>query len=375
MRILHLIATNFFGGAEGQIVRHCQKARSLGYQCIVGTFVDGAQENELIHEASNRGIDVEPIHVRSAYDPMVFPKLRALFEKWAPSIMCTHGYRATILGLMTAKPRAIPLVAWSLGWTAENLKIRVFEALDRRLIRFADRIIAVSGEQKRRLMKLGIPQRKIQTIRNSLTSNEFREETGDTQVNIVREFAIPAGAKIIAMAGRLSPEKGHRYLIQAMALLLQKRDDVFLLILGEGVLRAKLEEMANRLGLNGHIAFAGFRKDIYEILTQIDGFVLPSLTEGLPCVILEAFAAGKPVVATAVGGSPELVRHMETGFLVPPQDAAEIADAIDYLLSNPDKARELARAGRELLDREFSLEKQTRDICDIYQQLGATQSR
>lgn len=370
MRILHLIATNFFGGPERQIVRHCEKTRNLGYETAIGTFADGSQQNELIQRARERGVEVRPISVRSAYDPAVFSKLRTLMRDYAPTLICTHGYRSAILGLLVARVSAIPVVAWSRGWTKENLKIRAYESLDKLLIRFADRIVAVSLEQKRRLMKRGIPGRKIQTIHNALDPGQFQKEVEGPRLDAFEEFGIPAGYKVIGTAGRLSPEKGHRYLVESMAIILEKWKDVFLLILGDGVLRTKLVRQARRLGLKGHIAFPGFCDHLYPVLTQMDIFMLPSTTEGLSNIILEAFAASKPVVATAVGGNPELVRHMETGILVPPGSPGRIADAIDFLMSNPCKARALARAGRELLDDDFSLEKQTQKICNMYHQLG-----
>ena len=114
-------------------------------------------------------------------------------------------------------------------------------------------------------------------------------------------------------------------------------------------------DRARRLGLNGRIAFPGFRQDFYQILSNMDVFVLPSLTEGLSNVILEAFAASKPVVATAVGGNPELVRHMETGLLVPPCNPDALSASIEFMLSNPEKAQQMAHAGGRLLQNEFSL--------------------
>jgi len=369
MRVLHLIATNFFGGPERQIVRHCERARRLGFNCTIATFVDGARQNELITKAVDRGIDVKPVFLRSAYDPVVFRKLQALFVECAPSIVCTHGYRSTVLGLPLAGAGRVPLVAWCRGWTKENLKIRAYETLEKAIIRFADRIVAVSQQQKKTLIKWGVPARKIRTIPNAIDPEEL---VGDAEVPFIdmsQEFGIPAGCKVISTAGRLSPEKGHRYLIEAMAGMLQRRDDVFLLVLGDGVLKNKLKRLASRIGLNGHVAFAGFRKDFYEILRQIDIFVLPSITEGLSNVILEAFAAGKHVVATAVGGNPELVRHMQTGLLVPARRPDRIVGAVDFLMSHPDKSREMAKAARKLLEEEFSVEGQTQKICKIYQEV------
>jgi glycosyltransferase involved in cell wall biosynthesis len=366
MRILHLIATNFYGGPERQIVRHCVKARDLGYECVIGTFVDGAQQNELVSRATDRGIEVRAIRARSAYDPSVLSTLRTLMKECTPSMVCTHGYRAAILGVPLSRFLGVPVVSWSRGWTKENLKIRIWEALDKLLIRFADCVVAVSGEQKWRLVRCGIPASKVHVVPNALDAPEVQESAGRSRLDVFEEFAIPAGYKVIGTGGRLSPEKGHVFLIEAMAEVLKKRSDIFLLILGDGELRNKLMDLAKRVGLNGRVAFPGFRQDFYQILMHLDVFVLPSLTEGLSNVILEAFAAQKPVVATAVGGNPELVHHMETGYLVPPRDPTKMAEAIAFLISNPAIARDMAKGASCLLESEFSLEIQTQRICKIY---------
>jgi glycosyltransferase involved in cell wall biosynthesis len=164
--------------------------------------------------------------------------------------------------------------------------------------------------------------------------------------------------KILGYVGRLSVEKGVTYLIDALARLKVKQAEVHLLIVGEGEQRANLQAQVESLGLRQAVKFLGERGDARQIIGALDLLVLPSLTEGLPNVVLEAFAYKTPVVATAVGGVPELVIDGETGWLVPPRDPHALAQAILDALANPEEARRRAENAYKHLLENFTVEKQ-----------------
>jgi len=167
------------------------------------------------------------------------------------------------------------------------------------------------------------------------------------------------------MVGRLGQEKGHQHLLKAATLVPQAT----FVIAGEGPLRESLEAQAKQLGIDGRVKFLGHREDIQDLLAICDVFVLPSLSEGLPVSVLEAMAASKPVVASAVGGNKEVVIHGETGLLVPPADPTALATAIQSILSDPGFAARLAAAGNERVQKQFSAETMVGKITQIYDEL------
>lgn len=226
-----------------------------------------------------------------------------------------------------------------------------------------DRYIAVSDAMAKSLQETRFfPAHKVVVIRNVVDVRRFlpepdagaRAATGET----------PAQPVVLAVA-RLEPQKGIADLLQAAVLV----PEATFLLAGEGTERARLESMAKTLGVEGRVTFLGYRDDVPRLLANCDLFVLPSLYEGLPISVLEAMAAGKPVVATAIAGTDEAVCGGETGLLVPPADPPALAEAIRSMLSDPRRAERFGRSGRERALREFSAEKMTRALTQLYEQV------
>lgn len=159
---------------------------------------------------------------------------------------------------------------------------------------------------------------------------------------------------MIGTVGSLYPVKGHRHLLDALPAILKRHPRTVLLIAGRGELEMTLKAQATRLGVDGHVRFLGMRNDVQRLLSVMDVFVLPSLSEGLSMALLEAMVSGKAAVATKVGGNPELIDHGKTGFLVLPENSSDLADQLMALLDNPELIRAFGRAGAELVHRRFS---------------------
>jgi glycosyltransferase involved in cell wall biosynthesis len=224
------------------------------------------------------------------------------------------------------------------------------------------RYLAVSEHVKRRLVQaLPWPADKIKVIHNGIDCRVF----GRSAAPALRTAS--DARPIVFTPARLDPQKGQGYLLQAAAQVPQAR----FVLAGEGPERASLEAQARQLGLEERVSFLGYRADVPDLLAGCDLFVLPSLYEGLPLVVLEAMAAGKPVLATAVGGTDEAVIHGQTGWLVPPADPAALAWAIRLLLSDSALARRLALAGQAQVQREFSADLMVRQVTQAYEQLLA----
>jgi glycosyltransferase involved in cell wall biosynthesis len=226
-----------------------------------------------------------------------------------------------------------------------------------------DRYIAVSDEVKNRLRDdLGVAASKLSVVHNGIRLDPF-DEPFDAEFRASLEQG--AARPIVFTPARLHDQKGHDYLLDAAASV---PDAVFLLA-GDGPARERLERKAHALGIADRIRFLGHRQDVARLLIHCDLFVLPSLYEGLPLTALEAMAAGKPVIATKVGGTDEIVLNGVTGVLVPPANSEQLAAAINSLLSNPQRANRLAEAGRNRVRRMFSAEAMVRGVQNVYEEL------
>src|SRR5262249_28485061 len=196
-----------------------------------------------------------------------------------------------------------PVVGVSRGWIAENWKVRLYEWADRRHLRFLDRVVAVSQAQADKVRRCGGPQRRPRGIAHAIDPERFSDPDPEYRARLVRHFATPP-SRIVAAAGRLSPEKGFGVLVAAASLLARDDPSLGFIVFGEGKCRQALHEEIVRHGLGGSFVLAGFRNDLDRFLPHIDLMVLPSFTEGMPNVVLEALAAGVPAVAPASGRAP-----------------------------------------------------------------------
>jgi len=233
------------------------------------------------------------------------------------------------------------------------------------MLRPLRRIIAVSDEVKTRYAgELRVPARKLAVVRNGIrVPPSVRPRDPALRAELVRGRP----DYVIITPARLHEQKGHAFLLAAAT---QVPDATFVLV-GDGPLRAELEVRVRELGLAKRCIFLGHRSDVPDLLAAADLFVLPSLYEGLPVSVLEAMAAQRPIVATAIGGTDEAVTHEVTGLLVPPRDAAALASAICRMRADPALARRLASGGRERVEREFSSEVAARHVMRIYDEIMA----
>lgn len=229
------------------------------------------------------------------------------------------------------------------------------------------RYIAVSNEVKKGLCQdLRVQESKVSVVHNGIRLAPFFDLAPDAALRAM----LTKGSErpIVFTPARLHAQKGHVYLLEAAALV----PDAFFVLAGDGPERETLEEHARKLGIETRIRFLGQRKDIPQLLASCDLFVLPSLYEGLPLSVLEAMAAGKPVIATAIGGTDEAVIHGATGLLVPPGNPAELATAIGTMLSDQGLATRLAEAGKERARQMFSSEAMARGVTQVYDELIPT---
>lgn len=368
MHLIHLTSSTFFGGPERQMLGLGQ-ALPTKLQSSYMSFLEGGRCAAFLKRTAEAGF-------RSVALANDTPNLRAAIrelttllrdESREASVLFTHGYKANMLGRIAARRCEMPVVAVSRGWTGENLKVRCYEALDRVHLRFIDAVVCVSEGQARKVRRIGISVKKIEVIRNAARLEAFRDPDPTYRERMREVASAKEGDLILVAAGRLSPEKGFDVLVEAAALVGKQHPQTRFVLFGEGVQRPQLERRIAELGLCERFVLPGFRDDLDKWLPWADLVVLPSFTEGLPNVALEASAAGVPIVATAVGGTPEVVCDGLNGLLVPSGKPGALADRILHLCSDRQRMKQMGNAGRRLMHERFSFQAQ----ADAYQRLVA----
>lgn len=351
--VCHLIASNFAGGPEKQILELASELGARGWSVVVGSFRENREKVEVIELAKARGLATFLVDTRSPFSPAGPRQLARHLRRFEVDVLVTHGYKADLVGYLAtrrSRVRQIPMVR---GYTGEDWKIRLYERIDRWTLRRFPSVWCVSEATRRWLGSTGINGGRVRVLHNAV-----RCEQKVSPVDLRREFGFPPAARVLVAAGRLSPEKGHRHLVEALAHLGDERPPIHLVILGAGRERQSLARQIDESGLTGRVVLAGFRGDILDYIAGADLVVNPSLTEGLPNVLLEALSMKVPVVATDVGGVCEIVADGATGWLVPPGDALALARAIAAALSDPERLRAAADNGYRHVSGAFSFPHQ-----------------
>jgi glycosyltransferase involved in cell wall biosynthesis len=361
--ILHVRASNFVGGPEKQIIEHVRRSRNADH--IVLALADKGVTNEFYLKCTELGIRTEIIESRTACDLSIFFKMARVIRRLRPDIVCSHGYKPAVLLFFAKLGFPARWIAFARGHTEENIKLKLFQALERRLMRRADRVVSVSFGYSEYLKKEGIPEEHISVVHNAIDVKQYASISANGKR---KELGIPARDRVIAAVGRLSPEKGHLDLIRAFPAIKAGFPDCRLLIIGDGPLLNSLQESAKLLSIPG-IHFLGFRNDVHEILPILDVFVLPSRTEGFPNVVLEAFAHRIPVVATCVGGIPDIVRNNVNGILVQPGRPELLSGAVIGCLADRRQGASMGYRGHELVKSRFNWDLQTGKLESIYSEM------
>ncbi len=370
IKVMHLRASNFVGGPEKQILEHFARVDSTRFKMILGTYVTEYQEDHLGNDAVERGFRCIRLTTTSPLNPAGILDLARVLKQENIDILCTHGYKPNVLGFFASRLAGIKTIAISRGWTWENPKIRVYEAIDRFFLKLVDHVVAVSAGQQEKIHVCGVRQEKISVIHNAINLEDSHVDSTD----IKHELGLPEGSILVASAGRLSPEKNYATMIDAAKIATQQNPLLYFAIYGEGFLRTELEQRINVAGLGDRFFLPGFKKNIQAVFAGIDIFMLPSFTEGLPNVALEAFANKKPIVATAVGGTPEVVQNGVSGFLTRPDQPELMAQYILALADDHSLRQKMGEAGYNFIKEHFGFTHQTAQYEKLYEAVSERRS-
>ena len=299
-------------------------------------------------------------------------RLGAFITQWRPSIVNAHLFRSTLVAApltrWCGKARVVETYHGREGWRQGGLRGSFI--VDRLVSRCVDRVIAVSDAARRFLIEgKGYPAAKIDVVPNGRDLSVF--SPGALREMGRKDLGLDDIVPVVGVVGRLETQKGHTYLLKAWPSVVRELPDARLLVVGDGTLRGALEREARELGVASNVIFTGFRSDVARMLDTIDVLVLPSLYEGMPLTAIEASAMARPVVATAVDGTPEVVEDGVTGYLVPPADPDALGRALARVLADRDRAAAMGRAGRDRVLARFSLETQVEATARVYRAVVA----
>ncbi len=303
--------------------------------------------------------------ISPAGDLLVFQRLCGLLRRLRPDLLHIHGFKAALAGLPAARLARVPVLVTAHNYPAHGA-FRYVPAAWKILGDGNTHYIAVSGALAGELAALGIPRERITVIHNGIDAASFEAAAAGRPARFQ-----PGREMVVGTAARFAVQKGLSYFLEAAAALAPLFPQMRFLVAGDGPERPAMERLACRLGLSGRLSFCGHIDDLPRRLAGVDIFVLPSLTEGFSLALLEAAAAGCAVVATRVGGIPEVIVNWVHGLLVPPADAVALARAVAALARNPALARRLALAGCERVRSQFTLERMLSRTAALYRRLAA----
>lgn len=379
IRVTHILTRPELGGAQANTlytVRHLDRRR-FAPALVTSPRGPLAAEMAALQDTQVTFVPELVSPIRPLTDWEAMERLVAILRQERPHIVHTHSSKAGFLGRVAARRARVPVVIHSVhGFPFHDWMPRVrrvfYRALERGAARLTDQFICVARSDIRKGVKAGIfTEKNVQLIRSGIPLEPFRQAEG-LGAAVRAEMGIPATAPLVAMVACLKPQKDPLAFVEMAARVLQQVPQAWFLLVGDGELRAEVMAARERLGLRERLHLAGWRRDIPAVMDALDVLVLTSLHEGLPRVVPEAMARGRPVVATAVDGTPEVITEGETGCLVAPGDIDGMARRVTWLLRDPLRGKRLGEAASKQVG-EFDIDDMVRRQERLYEDLMARQ--
>jgi glycosyltransferase involved in cell wall biosynthesis len=369
-RLLHIVGDSSFGGAAKIILRLAQTMKAEGWQVDLLTTNSVFQEAAAQHDIGVVSLDVIRREIRPWWDLRGLARLYRFLRRERYLVVHTHTSKAGFVGRLAAWLAGVSVILHTAhGFAFHERSPRVKRAfycvLERLASRWCDRIVSVNEFHRRWALKLGIcGPHKIGAIPNGIARQS--PNLPSSAVVLRRSLATSPADLIVLTTGRLAPEKGLEYLIEAASLLRCSRPAFRFVLAGDGPLRAQLEGLAESLGVSRRVEFLGYREDIPDLLAACDLVVLPSLREGLSIALLEAMAAGKPIVTTQIGSNMAVASQADMALLVPPGDPQVLCAAILRCGRDPALRSRLGTNARLLFERRYTEERMLNSYRKLY---------
>lgn len=373
IRVLTLIENATVTGPARNVIDYgAMMARPEGdlpaVEVTIVTYQRGPEPSALAHAAREAGLTVTTVVERRRWDTQVFAQLKQVIAAINPDILETRNVKSHFLVRLLALQRKYPWVAWNHGYTETSTLDRMYTRLDRWSLRGAYRIVTVCQPFADRIASFGVGRDRISVLHNAV--KPFVSPSPEEVERVRREFGIQDHEAVILSIGRLSYEKGHADLIRAAARLagMPGTPPFRVVIVGDGPERETLRKLSAQVGLEKGISLAGFQRDTSPYYALATVVAVPSHSEGSPNVVLEAMAAGLPIVANRVGGVPEILEDGVTGLMVEPRNPEAMAKTIFQLLSNTELRSRLGSAARARAESAHTPEEYRRRLVEFYRE-------
>lgn len=374
IKLLWLIDSLGHGGAENLMPKILAKIDTAEFDQRV-CVLQVKDNNPIARELKGIGVPVDFVPIPRLRNLTNLPRLLSYLRRVKPDIVHTQLEFSGTLGCFATKLLGIPNVTTFHTFHAPKDEGRShwrYELMWASFRYFADLILAVSESVRSNIIEVGrLPAGKVITMHNGIEINGFSKESVSKAVVKRSDFDIPEDAKVILTVAVLRKPKGIQFVLEALPQILQEAPDTYYLIIGDGKYRHTLEELARSSKIAERVRFAGFRTDIPALLALGDIFILPTLDDALPTVLMEAMAARKPLIASNVGGVPEILQDGINGILVPPGDPQAIGEACVELLTDRELIEAYTAAGFEIVQKNFNIDTQVAKLEQTYQELIA----
>lgn len=304
----------------------------------------GAGPVPRLDELSGGGLTVHELPELGAFDPLLFARVIRLARSIHAGVVQSHSYKPHVLALATRAALRLPWIGHHHGWTAENSKVRLYHRVDAATLPRAERVVAVAGSARDIVVREGCAPERVVIIPNAVDAVDLRVPLTKSEARA--KLGLPEGRTVACVVGRLSHEKGQDVSLRALAAVRSEGVDVALALAGDGPDRASLEALTRELRLDGHVYFLGHQRSVGVVYAASDLMVMPSRSEAMPNALLESMTVSLPVVATRVGGVPEVADDGAHAWIVDPDSPRALADAIVECVRDPSERARRAEAAR-----------------------------
>jgi glycosyltransferase involved in cell wall biosynthesis len=365
MRVLHLLSSTGFHGAESMTAELVRQQAAAGVAIHVAAFDNGGPGNtEVIEAVAGAAQGVSRIPCAGPLDAQAFRQLNDYIRTHQIDLVHSHKYKTTFYALPGKWARRFKLVTTYHNWLTHTRALQAYAALDKRLARFNDAAIAVSTPVAQELRR-HVPAHKVHQIDNGIDTQRFQRQMSPEAAK--QALGLDPARPVLGFVGRLSDEKGLPYLLEALAHHMPSQASLQVIIVGEGDARPALQAQIQQLGLGKQVHLLGNRRDTPLIYSAMDVFVLPSVLEAFPMVLLEAMSCGCPVVATDVGEVSRIIKTNQTGIMTPSRSPEALGQAIQDLLANPQWAHRMGQDASARVSAMFSAQAMAQQYLRVYQ--------
>lgn len=363
--ILHTEWSEGWGGQEIRILLEMKEHRRQGH----GLYLLCPPRTKLAEEAGKLGIEVIPHKIRAPWDAGSIHSIINLIRELRVEVLHTHSSVDSWAGGLAGRWAKVPVLV-----RTRHISVPVKRPWLNRIYYLPDAVITTGKHIRRDLLQTHkIPAERIVSIPTGADLARFHP--GPPDLELKKRFGLPLNSPVITLVAVLRAQKRHELVIAAAAEVIQRFPQARFVFVGDGPGRDRVEQEIKNARLEAQILMTGYREDVPAILSFTDVGIISSVAEGIPQFLFQIMAMGKPVIATAVGGIPEIVTSGVNGVLIPPEDPAALAQALVQALDDPETARRLGEAGRRLVEQEYTVEKMAEKVYRVYQQVYERKQR